>query len=82
MKSPKVCFHFHINIISDLSWELFVLLLTFPSDLEWKLTYVGSAESTAYDQILDTVVVGPVPVGKHKVFFFSFSPLIDCIVLG
>ena len=36
------------------------------TDLEWKLTYVGSAESAAHDQILDTVVVGPVPVGKHQ----------------
>ena len=28
-------------------------------DLEWKLTYVGSAESSSHDQILDTIYVGP-----------------------
>lgn len=44
------------------------------TDLEWKLTYVGSAESAAHDQILDTVVVGPVPVGKHKFVFQADQP--------
>lgn len=34
-------------------------------DLEWKIIYVGSAESEAYDQTLDTVYVGPVPEGKN-----------------
>ena len=43
-------------------------------DLEWKLTYVGSAESAAFDQVLDTVVVGPVPVGKHKFVFQADHP--------
>ncbi len=43
-------------------------------DLEWKLTYVGSAESAAHDQVLDTVVVGPVPVGKHKFVFQADHP--------
>lgn len=36
------------------------------SDLEWKLTYVGSAESDKYDQVLDSVMVGPVPVGVNR----------------
>ena len=44
------------------------------TDLEWKLTYVGSAESAAHDQVLDTVVVGPVPVGKHKFIFQADNP--------
>ncbi|VDP00505.1 unnamed protein product [Soboliphyme baturini] len=34
-------------------------------DLEWKLTYVGSAETEDYDQLLDVVLVGPVPEGRH-----------------
>lgn len=33
-------------------------------DLEWKMIYVGSAESEEYDQILDTIYVGPVPEGN------------------
>ena len=38
-------------------------------DLEWKLTYVGSAESSAHDQVLDTIYVGPVPEGRHMFVF-------------
>ena len=45
----------------------------FFSDLEWKIVYVGSAESEEFDQILDTVYVGPVPEGKHK-FVFTADP--------
>jgi len=40
--------------------------------LEWKIIYVGSAESEEYDQVLDTVYVGPVPEGRHK-FVFQVS---------
>lgn len=35
-------------------------------DLEWKVVYVGSASSSRYDQELDAVLVGPVPVGTSK----------------
>ncbi|KAJ3107458.1 Histone chaperone asf1 [Phlyctochytrium planicorne] len=35
-------------------------------DLEFKLTYVGSAESDEKDQVLDSVMVGPVPVGISR----------------
>lgn len=42
-------------------------------DLEWKIIYVGSAESEDYDQILDTVYVGPVPEGRH-LFVFQADP--------
>lgn len=41
-------------------------------DLEWKMIYVGSAESEEYDQILDSVYVGPIPEGKHM-FVFQVS---------
>lgn len=47
---------------------LWVLIL----DLEWKVIYVGSAESEACDQILDSVFVGPVPEGRHM-FVFQVS---------
>lgn len=39
------------------------------SDLEWKIIYVGSAESVDHDQTLDSVLVGPVPGGKHMFVF-------------
>ena len=43
-------------------------------DLEWKLTYVGSADSTDHDQILDTIYVGPVPEGRHMFVFQAEAP--------
>lgn len=42
-------------------------------DLEWKMIYVGSAESEDYDQVLDTIYVGPVPEGRH-IFVFQAEP--------
>ncbi len=46
-----------------------VLVLGGGADIEWKITYVGAAEDERYDQILDTVLVGPVPVGCNKFVF-------------
>lgn len=40
-----------------------------PADLEWKIVYVGSAESEKYDQVLDTVFVGPVAPGQYRFVF-------------
>lgn len=42
-------------------------------DLEWKLTYVGSSTSLDHDQELDSILVGPVPVGINK-FLFQADP--------
>ena len=44
-----------------------------PEDLEWKIIYVGSAESEDFDQVLDTFYVGPIPEGRHK-FILSADP--------
>ncbi|CAI6093391.1 unnamed protein product [Clonostachys chloroleuca] len=43
-------------------------------DLEWKLTYVGSATSDQYDQELDSLLVGPIPVGVNKFVFEADAP--------
>lgn len=48
--------------------------------------YVGSAESEDYDQILDTVVVGPIIAGRHMfvfevllvISFLSFILFVKC----
>lgn len=45
-----------------------------PGELEWKLIYVGSAENERFDQELDSVLVGPVQVGKNKFVFQAPSP--------
>ncbi|WEJ94044.1 Histone chaperone asf1 [Yamadazyma tenuis] len=42
-------------------------------DLEWKLTYVGSSRSLDHDQELDSILVGPVPIGVNK-FVFQADP--------
>jgi TRAP-type uncharacterized transport system substrate-binding protein len=66
-------------MVHQLIWPKYILItiksnefILFISDLEWKIVYVGSAESEDYDQILDSVLVGPVPGGKHM-FVFQVS---------
>jgi len=49
-------------------WKLIILYYNF-SDLEWKIIYVGSAEDDRYDQVLDSIMVGPIPVGINKFVF-------------
>ena len=39
------------------------------TDLEWKIIYVGSAATEDYDQVLDSILVGPVPAGRHMFVF-------------
>lgn len=48
-------------------------------DLEWKLTYVGSANSTDHDQELDSLLVGPVPIGVNKFQFEADPPNVSNI---
>ena len=48
-------------------------------DLEWKLTYVGSPDSTKHDQVLDSIMVGPIPVGVNRFQFQADPPQADSI---
>lgn len=60
--------------VNPLQFEIqYECLQNLANDLEWKLTYVGSAEDDAHDQVLDTVLVGPVGVGSYK-FVFQADP--------
>lgn len=43
-------------------------------DLEWKMIYVGSAESEQYDQTLDSVLLGPLTPGSFKFVFEGNAP--------
>lgn len=47
----------------EISYEC---LTPLEDDLEWKLIYVGSAEDETYDQLLESVLVGPVNVGNYR----------------
>ncbi|KAI3699065.1 hypothetical protein L2E82_43072 [Cichorium intybus] len=54
----------------EISYEC---LLPLKDDLEWKLTYVGSAEDETYDQVLESVLVGPINIGNYR-FVFEADP--------
>jgi len=54
----------------EISYECLVPL---NDDLEWKLIYVGSAEDEKYDQVLESVMVGPVNIGNYR-FVFQADP--------
>nr|KAF6297405.1 anti-silencing function 1B histone chaperone [Pipistrellus kuhlii] len=57
---------FHSPFRFEISFECNEALA---DDLEWKIIYVGSAESEEFDQILDSVLVGPIPAGRHMFIF-------------
>lgn len=60
---------------SPLRFEIiFECIEELQGDLEWKMIYVGSAESEAYDQVLDTITVGPIPEGLHSFIFEADQP--------
>jgi histone chaperone ASF1 len=42
--------------------------------LEWKVLYVGSAEDTTHDQVLDEILLGPIPVGVNKFILQADAP--------
>jgi hypothetical protein len=52
-----------------LEWNLINLGGGCCADLEWKLIYVGSAEDEKYDQVLESVLVGPLNVGNYRFVF-------------
>ena len=60
---------FYVSDVLNFGWKLTVIAYFNCSDLEWKIIYVGSAENDSYDQVLDSVWVGPVPVGTHTFLF-------------
>uniref|UniRef100_A0A6U3URN5 Anti-silencing function protein 1 n=1 Tax=Ditylum brightwellii TaxID=49249 RepID=A0A6U3URN5_9STRA len=65
---------------SPLLFEItFECLQELTDDLEWKVLYVGSAESSKHDQVLDEILVGPVPVGINKFVLQADAPDRSCI---
>ncbi|XP_033096892.1 histone chaperone asf1b-B-like [Anneissia japonica] len=63
------------SFLNPFQFEItFECLEDLPEDLEWKIIYVGSAESEDNDQVLDTVLVGPVPAGNHMFVFQANAP--------
>lgn len=54
--------------------SLTVLYGSNEKDLEWKVLYVGSAQDASRDQVLDEILVGPVPVGVNKFVLQADAP--------
>ena len=51
------------QFMTKLEFEItFECIEDLPEDLEWKIIYVGSAESEEFDQILDTVYVSNINI--------------------
>lgn len=61
-------FKIRFNCIEDLQ-----------DDLDWKIIYVGSANSSEHDQELDELSTGPIPVGTHEFVLESDGPNPDAI---
>eukprot|EP00035_Acanthoeca_spectabilis_P022069 m.441831 g.441831 ORF g.441831 m.441831 type:complete len:216 (-) comp18713_c0_seq1:1230-1877(-) len=60
---------------SDFAFEItFECIAELADDIEWKIIYVGSAETEEHDQVLDSILVGPVPVGLNKFVFEASAP--------
>ena len=65
---------------SPFSFEItFEVIAPLEFDLEFKVIYVGSADSESHDQVLESVLVGPVPVGTSK--FILESPCANISLL-
>ncbi|EGC39160.1 hypothetical protein DICPUDRAFT_27423 [Dictyostelium purpureum] len=61
---------FDSPFIFDISFEC---ISPIKEDLEWKVLYVGSADTEKNDQILDSILLGPVSVGQNQ-FVFEVDP--------
>lgn len=63
------------SFLNPFQFELtFECIEELKEDLEWKMIYVGSAESEEHDQVLDTIYVGPISEGRHMFVFLADPP--------
>ena len=71
-----------INKFTDpFSFEIiFEVLSELTKEMEWKMIYIGNAEDTKYDQILETIEIdGPFQLGSMKFEFVGDAPDISKI---
>jgi histone chaperone ASF1 len=67
---------FFDSFILEITFDVFAEL---KEDLEFKLIYVGSAESEQHDQVLESIMVGPVPVGTNRFTFEVLFPVFSAL---
>ena len=73
MDNPtRVLNQFQFDITFECQQEL-------PEDLEWKVTYVGSADDQTRDQLLEEVLVGPLQVGVNRFVLTAPPPDFELI---
>jgi len=66
------------SFLNPFQFEItFECLQELEDDLEWKVLYVGSAQDVHKDQVLDEILVGPVPVGINKFVLQADAPQPD-----
>jgi histone chaperone ASF1 len=62
------------TFLNPIQFEItFECTIPLTQEIEWKVVYVGSAQTSSFDQILDEIEVGPVPTGTHK-FILQVDP--------
>jgi len=66
----------HANLKDDFEFEITFNCINpgIKGEMEWKVTYVGSADDSVYDQVLDTALVGPCPIGKSRFILRTPGP--------
>lgn len=63
------------SFLNPLQFEItFDCTAQLSQDIEWKVIYVGSAENSSFDQVLDEIMVGPVPIGINKFVLQTDAP--------
>ncbi|KAJ3068849.1 ASF1 anti-silencing function 1 [Quaeritorhiza haematococci] len=63
------------TFLSPFSLQItFDVVAPLKNDLDFKLVYVGSAQDSKNDQELESIAVGPVPVGTSKFIFQTPGP--------
>ena len=69
------------QFMTKLEFEItFECIEDLPEDLEWKIIYVGSAESEEFDQILDTVYVSRISTHEH-LYSYRHDKFVELIIM-
>lgn len=74
LQDGKSIYQHELHVPTKYQYHCLTQFLCMDSDIEWKVTYVGSAEDSSRDQVLEEVMVGPVPVGVNRFILQADAP--------